>query len=92
MFIVIDRPVGLRLWRILRRAVIGLGRTRPDMAEGCPERLSSLPEFVRYIWTTRNSARDKMHKLAAAAPPDCEVVHLSSDGDVDAFLATFNTF
>jgi hydrogenase maturation factor HypE len=60
------------------------------MAEGCPERLSSLPEFVHYIWTTRNSARDKMRHVAAAAPPGCEVVHLASDGDVEAFLASFD--
>jgi adenylate kinase family enzyme len=90
MLILIDRPVGLRLWRVVRRAVVGLGKTRPDMAEACPERLSSLPAFVHYIWTTRNSARDKMHRLAAAAPPGCEVVHLTSDSDVEAFLASFD--
>jgi hypothetical protein len=69
--------------------VKGLGRTRPDMAEGCPERLSSLPEFIRYIWTTRNSNRSKMHRLAAAAPPDCAVVHLRSDYEVAKFLAKY---
>jgi adenylate kinase family enzyme len=89
MLIVIDRPVWLRLWRVLRRSLTGLGRTRPDMADGCPEKLSSLPEFVQYIWTTRNSAREKMHRLAATAPPGCEVVHLKSDRDVEAFLAEF---
>jgi len=89
MLIVLDRPVALRLWRVVRRAVTGLGRTRPDMADGCPERLSSLPEFIRYIWTTRNSARDKMHSLAAAAPPGCKVVYLRSDEDVEIFLTNF---
>jgi adenylate kinase family enzyme len=89
MLIVLDRPVGLRLWRVLRRALLGWGRTRPDMAEGCPERLSSLPEFIRYIWTTRNSNRSKMGRLAAAAPEGCRVVHLRSDNDVEVFLAGY---
>jgi hypothetical protein len=89
MLIVLDRPIALRLWRVLFRAVSGLGRTRPDMAEGCPERLSSLPEFVRYIWTTRNANRDKMHRLAAAAPPGCAVVHLRSDNEVEVFLSNY---
>lgn len=89
MLIVLDRPLPLRLWRVVSRAVRGLGRTRPDMAEGCPERLGSLPEFIRYIWTTRNANREKMHRLAAAAPQGCEVVHLRSDKDVRAFLTHF---
>lgn len=83
----LDRPVGLRLWRVVRRALTGLGRTRPDMAEGCPERLRSLPEFIHYIWTTRNSSRAKIAQLAACAPSACQVVQLRSDRDVSAYLA-----
>ena len=89
MLIWLDRPVALRLWRVLRRALTGLGKTRPDMAETCPERLSTLPEFIGYIWATRNSARSKMAQLAAAAPSGCKVVHLRSDEDVTLFLAEF---
>ncbi len=91
MLIWLDRPVWLRLWRVVHRAVTGLGRTRPDMADGCPERLSSLPEFIRYIWASRNSARAKIARLAAAAPSGCKVVHLRSDHDVTHFLAQFRS-
>ena len=90
MLIVLYRPVSLRLWRVLRRTITGLGRTRPDMAVGCPERISSLPEFIRYIWSTRSSAREKMERLAATAPGGCEVVRLHSDAEVDSFLASFS--
>lgn len=89
MLIWLDRPVGLRLWRVVRRAVVGLGRTRPDMTEDCPERLRSLPEFIHYIWTSRISARAKMARLAASARPGCKVVHLRSDAEVAEFLTTF---
>ena len=86
MLIWLDLPVGLRLWRVLWRAVTGLGRTRPDMADGCPERLRSLPEFFGYIWQTRNSARTKIERLIAIVPAGCAVVHLRSDADSAAFL------
>jgi adenylate kinase family enzyme len=86
MLVWLDLPVVLRLWRVIRRAVVGLGRTRPDMADGCPERLRSLPEFIAYIWTTRRSARRKLHRLVAMAPDRCEVVHLRSDAESAAFL------
>lgn len=90
MLVCMERSVFLRLWRVLRRAVVGLGQTRPDMADGCPERLRSLPEFIGYIWSTRNSARKKMRRLAAQAPAACKVVYLRSDDEVAAFLNTFS--
>ena len=89
MLIWVDRPVGLRVWRVIRRAVVGLGKTRPDMADDCPERLRSLPEFIGYIWTTRNSGAAKIARLAASAPEGCRVVHLKSDEEVAGFVAGF---
>jgi len=80
MLIWIDRPMSLRMWRVLRRAFLGLGQTRPDMADGCPERLSSLPEFIGFIWATRKSGAAKIAQLARRAPTGCGVVHLHSDG------------
>ena len=91
MLIWLDRPVILRLWRVIRRAITGLGRTRFDMADGCPERLRSLPEFTRYIWTTRNNQRAKIARLVAAAPDHDQTVHLRSDEEVNAFLADART-
>jgi adenylate kinase family enzyme len=87
MLIWLDRPVGIRLWRVLLRAFTGLGKTRPDMAEGCPERLGTLPEFMSFIWTTRNTARDNIGRLASTAAPRCEVVCLRSDEAVALFLS-----
>jgi len=81
----LDRPVGLRLWRVLRRAFVGLGQTRPE----CPERLSSLPEFIRYIWVSRNSGAAKIARLAESAAQTCKVVRLRNDEEVSKFVAEF---
>ncbi|MFL6860237.1 MAG: hypothetical protein ACJ8EV_05420 [Sphingomicrobium sp.] len=89
MLVWIDRPVGLRLWRVLRRALLGLGRTRPDMADGCPERLRSLPEFVGYIWRTRRTGAEKIARLTQSAPAGCEVAHLRSERDLESFVGRF---
>jgi adenylate kinase family enzyme len=84
LLIWLDRSPFVRLWRVVKRAVTGLGRTRPDMAEGCPEQLRFLPEFLHYIWTTRHSERTKIQRLAATA--DCPVIYLRSNSDEASFL------
>lgn len=89
MLIWLDRPVGLRLWRVVRRSLIGRGQTRPDLAEDCPERLRRLPEFIRYIWATRRRSRTQIARLSASPPSGCKVVRLRSDRDVDAFVEQF---
>lgn len=80
----IDRPVGLRLWRVVRRALTQLGQTRPDMADNCPERLRNLPEFVHYILTTARSHRRNIARLAQAAT--CPVRRLASDEEAAALV------
>jgi adenylate kinase family enzyme len=80
----LDRPLPLRLWRVLRRAWRHYGSTRPDLPEGCPELLRTLPPFVAFIWRTRRTSREAMARLAATAP--CPVVRLGSDREVAAFL------
>ena len=81
----LDRPTGLRLRRVIKRSLGGLGRTRPDMAPGCPERLRNLPGFIAYILRTRHSSRTAMANLVARAT--CPVVHLTTDADCARFLA-----
>lgn len=84
LLIWLDRPVGLRLWRALRRTSTQLGRTRVDMADNCPERLSGLPEFIHYIVTTARSQRRKIARLAGSAT--CPVEHLRSDREAVALV------
>ncbi|OJY33343.1 MULTISPECIES: AAA family ATPase [Gemmobacter] len=82
----IDMPLWLRLWRVLRRTLMGLGRNRPDLPEGCPERLANLPEFLGFIWRTRRSSRAAMARLVASAPAGKRVRHLQGRRAVTAFL------
>ena len=45
----LDFPRALCLWRMIKRRALFRGRSRPDVAEGCRERLTW--EFARWIWT-----------------------------------------
>ena len=62
-----DAPFALRLWRVVWRSIRQRGRTRPDSAEGCPERVSGLPEFLRFLLVNRRRIEHKLEKTFAAA-------------------------
>lgn len=91
LLIWIDRSATLRFWRVLLRTLLKHGRSRPDLPENCPERLANLPEFFRFMWRTKKSARAKMEQLVATAPSACRVVCLRSNRDTRIFLANIGS-
>ena len=82
----LDLPRVVCLWRVLRRRLRYRGRSRPDVAPGCPERLDR--EFVRWVWTYPRQRRPEVLRRLAALPADVRVVHLRSQRAVAAWLAT----
>ncbi|HEX4693434.1 topology modulation protein [Sphingomonas sp.] len=56
--IFLDPPTWLCLWRVIQRFVALRGRVRPDMGEGCPEKLDL--EFLHYVVTFRRRQRPKI--------------------------------
>ncbi|QUJ77031.1 AAA family ATPase [Sulfitobacter albidus] len=84
----LDLPVGLRLWRVTKRTLRYVGRTRPDLPEGCRERLNrETVVFYRFIWRMRHVQRAKIAERFNAARPDLTRVHLRSPAEVRAWLA-----
>ncbi|MEM9320545.1 MAG: AAA family ATPase [Pseudomonadota bacterium] len=83
-----DTPLGLRVWRIFFRTLRYYGRTRADLAEGCPERFD--PVFWRYIWTTRRSQRIRYEAACARARDSgiCDVHVFRTRRAWDRWLAT----
>ncbi len=82
----LDFPTGLRLWRVIRRTLRFLGKTRPDMGEGCPERFDA--EFI-FKWVAGYRRRSYARDLAVleGLPADVRAFHLRSRADVRRFLA-----
>lgn len=64
------------LWGAISRAVKGYGKVRPEMAEGCPERLDL--DFLRYIWNFEQRHAPIFERNFALYGPDVPVFQLKS--------------
>jgi len=80
----LDLPRTLCLWRVVKRALIYYKRRRPDMAEGCHERLNA--EFLRWVWSYPKRTRPKVVAMLESAPPEKQVFRLKSRAQVEEFL------
>lgn len=83
----LDLPVGLRLWRVTKRLFRYLGQNRPDLPEGCNERLHpETVQFYQYIWRTRHRSRAKIVDLLSNAHAGLAIAHLRSPHEVRDWL------
>ena len=78
----LDYPTALCLGRALRRWWMYRGHSRPDMTEGCPERLDG--EFLLYILNFRRAWRDR--NATALAGFDGTIVRLRTRAETAAWL------
>jgi adenylate kinase family enzyme len=83
--IFLDFPRWLCLWRAAKRAVTYWGRTRPDMAPGCPERLDW--EFVRWIWSFPSVHRPRLLRQLTEAPGERQLIRLRSPREAQELVA-----
>ncbi len=82
--IFLDFPTAVCLCRSLLRVARSRRTPRPDMADGCRERVNL--EFLRFIWGFRRAKRPDMVRRLRAVEGDKDVVHLRSSREADAFL------
>ncbi len=80
----LDTPRLLSLWRAVQRTVGYRGRSRPDLPEGCPERLTW--EFVWWIRTYKKRRRPGMLRQLATLPSGTRAVVLRSSREAREFL------
>ncbi|HEX8047830.1 AAA family ATPase [Rhizobium sp.] len=77
-------PRWLCMWGALSRAVQWLGRSRPDMAPGCRERIDG--EFLRYIWDWERKFAPKVLAGLAQHGSHVPVFQLKSRGEMRQLL------
>jgi adenylate kinase family enzyme len=78
----LDFPIRLCLTRLLRRIGHYRGRTRPDMTEGCPERLDL--GFLWYVLRWNSQVRPRIE--ARLTPYADKLVRLRNPGAAQAWL------
>ena len=82
----LDLSRALCLWRILKRRLHYRHGTRPDMADGCKERLNL--EFVGWILNYPQRTRPKVLKLIRLNAANKKIFWLKSPQQVKAFLVS----
>lgn len=82
--IFLDLTRTLCLWRVLKRAILYRNKTRPDMAEGCRERLTV--EFMLWIWNYPKRSRAKIVNMLESKTEAKRIIWLRSPADVKKFL------
>lgn len=81
----LDYPTWVCLWRVIKRIFQSYGKVRPDMGDGCPERLDS--EFLKYVWNFRRRKRGKIISILSSAK-DVNIITIRSRSEYDKFLLT----
>ena len=82
--IYLDFPRALCTWRVIKRRLKYLKGTRPDMGEGCPEKLDM--EFVSWVWNFPISTKPGIEERLSRLPVDKRLIRLTSPVAVKGFL------
>ena len=85
-----DYPRGRCLRRIAWRIATTYGRVRPDLGEGCPEKIDW--EFFRWVWNYPARSRPRVEAmLAEHMPDDARLVVVKHDADAQRVLGGVRT-
>lgn len=73
------------LMGVLKRIITTYGKVRPDMGEGCPERIDL--EFLKWVWNFNKNKRKSYYELLNSLG-DKQVYILKNRREVNTFLAS----
>ena len=84
----LDLPRTVCLWRVVKRSLKYRGGSRPDMGEGCPERLNKdFLDFLLWIWNYPRRNRPKLLERFEELSGNRQIYTLRSSAEAEAFLA-----
>ncbi len=83
----LDMPRYLCFYRVIKRRLSFRGTNRPDLADGCNEKLDL--EFLWWLWRYPNSDRTDCEAKIARAGGHVTVIRLHSAAQVEQFVAEF---
>lgn len=86
-FIYLELPLRVCIYRALKRWIVNYGKTRPDMAEGCPEKMDKA--FLKFIITTYAARKLEMRRRAKEfmeSGPDRNSIVLQTQKQIDGFF------
>lgn len=78
-------PRWMSLYGVISRWIRLRGRSRPEMADGCPEKIDL--EFLTYVWNFEKTESPEIEENLATYGPHVPVCVLKSRGENDLLLA-----
>lgn len=84
LIVFVEVPRLVSIWRVTRRRLRYAGRTRPDMAPGCPEKVDL--DFYRFIWDWPKRRPALVAELKGFQATDRPVIVLRRPSQVRTFL------
>ncbi|SNQ46049.1 Adenylate kinase-like kinase [Frankia canadensis] len=84
LIVFLDLPRRIAISRVVRRWARWRGRSRPDMAPECPEKLDLA--FLGWLWTYPRDSRDRLLRAIDAHGAAARVVRLCSPREVRLWL------
>ncbi len=88
--IYLELPLYVCLYRVVRRWLLNIGKTRIDMGEGCKEKLDW--DFIKFIYTTYHARKKKMaerfQKLQKSGSIK-EIITLKNKKEIESFFNRF---
>ncbi|MFA9557108.1 topology modulation protein [Evansella sp. AB-rgal1] len=88
--IYLELPLVICLYRVMKRRMINSGKTRPDMREGCEEKIDF--KFLKFIITTYHRRKKVMRdrfKEFLKLDSNREVFILQSKEEIEQFLKEY---
>ena len=79
-----DLPRATCMMGVMTRIAKSHGRVRPEMAEGCPEKIDL--EFLRYVWRFRQDIRPKLLAYFEGLRPEQTFITFTDRAQADRYL------
>jgi adenylate kinase family enzyme len=82
--IYLELPLYVCLYRVIKRWLTNLGKTRPDMPQGCTEKMEW--SFIKFILTTYYPRKRKMVERLQAHSQNRTIITLRNKRDISSYL------
>ncbi|MGG4491058.1 topology modulation protein [Metabacillus idriensis] len=89
--IYLELPLMICLYRVFKRWILNVGRTRPDMGKDCKEKLDWA--FIKFIFTTYYPRKKKMKERLQAfkgTGSEKKVIVLNNKKEIRSYLETLS--
>ncbi|WP_100618192.1 topology modulation protein [Bacillus cereus] len=83
----LELPLYVCLYRVIKRWLMNIGKTRPDMGEGCKEKIDW--KFIKFIYTSYYPRKKKIgERLHALQELGCKknIIILRNKQEIDFYL------